>query len=669
MGDVITNILTGFANLMDLNLLFLLLGGGILGVIIGALPGFTPTMGVALLVPFTFVMPPIYGLALLGVVYATAVYGGSISAILLNIPGAPANIATIFDGYPMACKGEGERALYLSLIASFCGGIIGAFCLMFCAPPLTALALKFGPAENFWVAIFGLTIIASLGTTRELIKGLIGGCIGILLSVIGISPVTGQPRFTFGLSELTGGISLVPALIGLFAFTQVFVSFEKYFKEKDKEIRVEIIRRKGAFWRAWREVLKSRGLPFYAGLLGSIIGIVPGAGGQVAGIVAYDQAKRLSKKRELFGKGIAEGVIAPEAANNGSVGGALVPLLTLGIPGSPTAAVLLGGILIHGLWPGPDLFIKHPEIPYTFMASVMVGQVALLICGYFLCRYAVMVLRTPPFILAPAIIVLCVFGSYAVQNNIIDVCFMLILGVLGYLGIKIGIQPAPVVLGLILGPIAENGLLLGVRIGEAKGLAVSYFITRPLSIILIFIVIVSIISTVLLEVRSRRMAGKAGLAAAVEARPKGLRTLDARLGFGIMCISLLGWASYTASLPRDTGLWPSIVLLFLALLGAIQFYRGWCQESDPAPAIPWKFVLEIGITTLILIIAGNILGFYTAAFLFMLYMPGRILWLRGMQMNGKQIGAILVVSIAMIVILYLAFGLFLMVPTPRGLLV
>jgi putative tricarboxylic transport membrane protein len=165
------------------------------------------------------------------------------------------------------------------------------------------------------------------------------------------------------------------------------------------------------------------------------------------------------------------------------------------------------------------------------------------------------------------------------------------------------------------------------------------------------------------------MAGKAGLAAAVEARPKGLRTLDARLGFGIMCISLLGWASYTASLPRDTGLWPSIVLLFLALLGAIQFYRGWCQESDPAPAIPWKFVLEIGITTLILIIAGNILGFYTTAFLFMLYMPGRILWLRGMQMNGKQIGAILVVSIAMIVILYLAFGLFLMVPTPRGLLV
>lgn len=669
MDNLIANIIKGFANLIDPNIIFLLFSGGFLGVIIGALPGFTPTMGVALLIPFTFVMPPIYGLVLLGVIYATAVYGGSISAVLLNIPGAPANIATIFDGYPMAYKGEGEKALYLSLISSFFGGIIGALCLIFCAPPLTALALKFGPAENFWVAVFGLTIIASLGTTKELIKGLIGGCIGIILGVIGISPVTGQPRFTFGLSELIGGISLVPALIGLFAFTQVFVTFENYFKEKShKDIQVVIKRHKGVFWHAWREVLKNRGLVLFSGLLGSVIGIVPGAGAQVAGIVAYDQAKRYSKNRDKFGKGIPEGIIAPEAANNGSVGGALVPLLTLGIPGSPTAAVLLGGILIHGLWPGPDLFIKHPEIPYSFMASVFAGQFILLICGYFLCRYAVNVLRTPPYILAPAIIVLCVFGSYAVQNNINDVYLMLILGILGYLGIKIGIQPAPVVLGLILGSIAENGLLLGVRIGEAKGLAITYFISRPLSLVLIFIVIASIVSTVLLEVRSRRLARHDAILAATE-KPKGLKTLDACLGLIILVVSFLTWQFYSSKLPRDTGLWPSIILLVLILLGGILFVRGWRQESDLLLPIPWRFVLETGITSIILIVVGNILGFYTAAFLFMIYMPLRMLWLKRIKIEGKQIGAILTAGIIIIAIIYLAFGLFLMVPTPRRLLI
>lgn len=483
------------------NILTLLLGV-IGGLILGATPGLSPTMAVALLVPFTFHMDPTTGLILLGAVYTATVAGGAISAILINIPGAPANIATLLDGHPMAKQGKSQTALYTCFISSLIGGLFGMLIMILFTPPLARIALKFGPSEMFWIAIFGITVMAGL-SSGSIAKGLIGGMFGLLISTIGYSPLLGVPRFVF-LEVLTGGVAIVPALIGLFAIPQVFSLAEKL--DARHISRPEYKPEKGILLKTFIENIKMVKALSIGSVVGTIIGVIPGAGGQVSGLIAYDQIRKFSKKPESFGKGNPEGVAAAESANNAMVGPSLIPLLTLSVPGSPTAAVLLGGLLIHGLFPGPDLFLNNAPVTYAFIGSLVLAQLAMCIFGLTMSRYSYMVMSVPNLFMIAAVTVLAVFGTYSVQNSFEDVIVMFGLGTLMYIGNKFGFSAAPVVLGIILGPIAENNFLKGKLIAETDVGVFSYFFTGPMNIIIILLCAVSIAYSIYGEIRAFKRA-------------------------------------------------------------------------------------------------------------------------------------------------------------------
>lgn len=478
--------------------LAVLVFGVIGGLLLGATPGLSPTMAVALLVPFTFYMEPATGLILLGAVYTATVAGGAISAILINIPGAPANIATLLDGHPMAKQGHSQKALYICFFSSLVGGLFGMVIMILFTPPLAEIALKFGPSEMFWIAIFGITVMAGLAS-GSIFKGLIGGLFGLLISTIGFSPMLGTPRFVFH-DVLTGGVAIVPALIGLFAIPQVFSLMEGLGKKRAGE-EIDFKPEKGILFKTIIENLKMVKVLSIGSVVGSIIGVIPGAGGQVSGLISYDQARKFSKDPQKFGTGIPEGVAAAESANNAMVGPSLIPLLTLSVPGSPTAAVLLGGLLIHGLFPGPDLFRDHAQVTYTFIASLVLAQIFMCIFGILLSRYSYSVMRVPNLQMIAAVTILAVFGTYSVQNSFDDVIVMFALGTLMYLGRKFGFSAAPVVLGIILGPICENNYLKGKLIADTDVGVFQYFFTGYLNIIIILLCVASISYSIYSEIK------------------------------------------------------------------------------------------------------------------------------------------------------------------------
>lgn len=484
------------------NFLILVLGT-VGGLILGATPGLSPTMAVALLIPFTFHMEPATGLILLGAAYTATVAGGAVSAILLSIPGAPANIATTLDGNPLAKQGKATAALHYCFLASFVGGVIGVFVLIFFTPTLSKWALGFGPSHLFWVAILGVTVIGSLGS-GSVIKGLFSGFVGLWISTIGYDPVQGVERFTYS-EHLGGGINIIAALVGLFAIPQVLSmvtpqmlpgGVQKFAMEAQgigTSIKDTLIR--------WKALV-------VGSVIGVLVGLIPGAGGQIAGLVSYDQTKKMSKNKEKFGKGEPAGVIAAESANNAMVGPSLVPLLTLSVPGSPTAAVLLGGLLIHGLFPGPALFTEHAPIVWTFIDSLLVGQLLMCFFGIAISRYSRFVMDIPEYYMAAAITVLAVFGTYSVQNSFSDVFVMMTLGITMYFASKIGFSPSPVVLGIILGPIAETNFLQGQIIAEVGDGMVPYFFGGPLNITLVAVVVLSIFYSFYSEYKAKRTARK-----------------------------------------------------------------------------------------------------------------------------------------------------------------
>ncbi len=477
----------------------LLLVGTIGGLILGATPGLSPTMAVALLIPFTFHLEAVQGLILLGAAYTSTVAGGAVSAILLKIPGAPANIATTLDGHTMAKKGEGARALQLSFLASAVGGIFGVLLLIFLTPLLAQWALAFGPSHLFWLAILGVTIIGSLDSA-SVVKGLLSGCIGLWLATIGFDDIMGAQRFIFH-SSLGGGINIIAALIGLFAIPQVLTMFAKGRRSDNIEV-IEVKRH--AIGAAVKELLSRKRAMAIGTSVGSIIGLIPGVGGQIAGLVAYDQTKKFSPEREKFGTGHSEGVIAAESANNAMVGPSLVPLLTLSIPGSPTAAVLLGGLLIHGIFPGTDLFDNHPDVAWTFINSMLIGQVLMCLFGLYIAGLAARVAQVPQSVMAAVVLGLSVFGAYSVQSSMGDVYVMASLGVMMFFLERFGFSAAPLVLGLILGPIAEANFIQGSMIANATDGLAPYFFGGALNIVLIAIVIASIAYSVVMELRQNR---------------------------------------------------------------------------------------------------------------------------------------------------------------------
>ncbi|HOM97541.1 MAG TPA: tripartite tricarboxylate transporter permease [Acetomicrobium sp.] len=487
MEVLFSGIIKGGLLLLDPMTLFLIMAGTVFGIVIGALPGLTSTMGVALLVPVTFGMSPAMGLALLGAIYCSSTYAGAISAILLNIPGTPANCCTMLDGYPMTQKGESGRAIALATAASAVGGFLSIFALLFLAPPLAEFALKFGAQEYFLLAIFGVSVIASL-SERNMVKGLISGCLGLFLSIVGMHPLTGDVRFTLGIAELYDGLPLVVALIGLYSIPEVISILES----KQEKVKQSWSVGRGVFTQMM-EIFKHKILLFRATVIGIIVGIIPGAGCSIASFVAYDDAKRFSKNPSMFGKGSPEGVIASETANNAVVGGSLVPALTLGVPGNAVSAVLLGGLMIHGLKPGPALFIENSAIVYCFILSLFVSNLVFVPVGLFIARYCARLIETPASILGPLVIGLAVMGSYAVNMSTVEVWIMLAIGMLGYLMKEFDVPREPLVLGLVLGSMAEGELARAMSLvhGSVSGLIHS-MLTSPISLIVIGLTFLSL---------------------------------------------------------------------------------------------------------------------------------------------------------------------------------
>ncbi|MFZ5632154.1 MAG: tripartite tricarboxylate transporter permease [Bacillota bacterium] len=502
------NLLAALNNIFN-PLSFLLMTLGIAGgIIVGALPGLTATMALALLVPFTFTMDAGVSLMVLGGVYVGAMYGGSISAILVNTPGTPSSIATTFDGYPLTKKGMAEHALVTSAFSSGVGGVFGALVLLFLSPPLAAAALKFGPPEYFWLAVFGLTIIATL-SSGSMLKGLIGGAFGLLLSTVGISPIGGDMRFTFGFYQLQAGLELIVVLIGFFCLPEVLVMIEKKISSHDV---ATFKPKKGVAKQVIKELIKKPGLLLRSSAIGTAVGIIPGAGGNIASLMAYNEAVRFSKEKEKFGTGIIDGVAASESSNNAEVGGSLVPLLTLGIPGAAPAAVMLGALMIQGMRPGPELYTTYGAITYTFLFSFVLANIVMFVLGFYGSRYVARFINLPTSLLAPLVVFLTVIGSYAIRNNMLDVGVMVFFGLIGYITKKTGFHPGPIVLGLILGPIAENGLVQSMLMGKATGSMFQVFFTRPISIVLILFCLLSVVLPVISAIRNRDTKGGVNVA-------------------------------------------------------------------------------------------------------------------------------------------------------------
>jgi len=474
-----------FDNVFTFTNILILILGTIGGLLMGAAPGLSPTMAVALLIPFTFRMLPEQGLIMLGAVYTATVAGGAISGILLKIPGAPANIATVMDGYPMAQQGRSAEALHYCFISSFIGGVIGIFILIFFTPILADFALKFGPSHMFWIAIFGVTVISSLDS-KSIIKGLFSGAIGLWLATIGYDMILGVERFVFN-PIFSGGINIIAALVGLFAIPQVLSMLE------EKKVNIEqFAMNKVSLLQSLRYNLSRIKALSIGSVCGVIIGLIPGAGGQIAGLVSYAQIKKSSANKENFGKGEPDGIIAAESANNAMVGPSLVPLLTLGVPGSPTAAVLIGGLLIHGMFPGPNLFTIYAETTWTFINSLLVAQIMMLVFGLYISGLAKYVIKTPPHFMAAAITILAIFGTYSVQHNFGDVIVMLLLGCSMFFLSKFGFTAAPIVLGIILGPIAETNFNQAKIIAGTQNGIFDYLTSGPLNLTIIFLCVASV---------------------------------------------------------------------------------------------------------------------------------------------------------------------------------
>ncbi|MDR2588582.1 MAG: tripartite tricarboxylate transporter permease [Spirochaetales bacterium] len=491
------------ANLVNIETFIGILVGVVGGMVIGALPGLGATMGIALLIPITFGMHPTAALIMLSSLYTAAIYGGSITAILIHTPGTPASAATAMDGYALTKQGKGLEAIGISTFASMTGGTLSAVALFFIAPPLARISLMFNAPEYFLIAIFGLTIIGTLAGDNML-KGLIAGVAGLCISFVGFDITVGVPRFTYKIAELESGIQLVPALIGLFSLSQVMIQAES----------IEAIRRggkadipkqlQGRVLPPFQEIVREIPNLLRSSVIGIIVGILPGAGGDIGGWLGYNEAKRWSKNRQEFGKGSREAVYASEAANNAVTGGSIIPLITLGIPGSSAAAVLLGGLMIQGLTPGHTMFTEKAGITYAIILGFLFANILMGLLGFLVAKRVAKVANVPTGILAPVIVVLSVVGAYAINLSYFDACVMVVFGLAGYFMRKTGFATAPIVLAIILGSMAEQGYKRAILMAKDMNIYAYYF-SRPICVVLILLIILSLFAPLGLKALEKKM--------------------------------------------------------------------------------------------------------------------------------------------------------------------
>lgn len=486
----------GFAEVLNPSCILLTAAGVALGIIFGSIPGLSATMAIALCLPMTYGLEPISGMALLVGLYIGGVSGGLVAAILLRIPGTPSSVATCFDGYPLAANGQAGKALGVGIFFSFLGTIFSIGILMTVSPIIAKFALKFSFYEYFAVGLFSMTMMASL-ISGSVLKGLISGGIGFMFAMVGAAPIDGLPRLTFGFHALDGGFDILPVLIGMFAISEIL----KAAKERDakKMTVMQNFKIKG-FGFSFAEFRSQIVNFFRSAFIGVGIGILPGIGGGTSNILAYTAAKNSSKTPEKFGTGIIDGIVASESANNATIGGALVPLLTLGIPGDAATALLLGGLTIHGLNPGPLLFDKEAELVYGIFSICLIANLFMLLMEYGGIKIFARILMVPKYILMPIILVLCVVGAYGLNSRLFDVWAILLFGIVAYALEKFEVPLTPIILGFILGPTIETNLRRGLIASKGSYLP---FITSPIAAVFLS---VSVIVIILAIRREKRLA-------------------------------------------------------------------------------------------------------------------------------------------------------------------
>ena len=492
--EFFANFITGFSvALQPINLMFCFLGVFI-GTLIGVLPGIGPVGTMAILLPVTYGIPPTTAIIMLAGIYYGAQYGGSTTSILVNIPGEAASVVTTLDGYQMALKGRAGPALGIAAFGSFIAGTIGVIGLQLLAPPLVAVALRFGPPEYFSLMILGFVVLTYLAQ-KSMAKALMMAGVGIILGTIGLDTMTGMPRFTFRIPELLDGVGLAPLAMGLFGISEILLNVEKKIKQELLTTKV-----KGLFptREDWR---RSIGAIFRGSVSGFFLGILPGGGAVLGSFVSYALEKRISKHPEEFGKGAIEGVAAPESANNSAAQGAFIPLLTLGIPSNVVMAILLGALMIHNITPGPMLVKQHPQLFWGVISSMYMGNVMLLVLNLPLIGLWVQLLRVPYAILFPLILYICLIGAYVINNSVVDVTIMLLCGVVGYLMRKFEYEPAPLVLAYVLAPMLENALRQSLIL---SGGSFGIFMVRPISAGCLVVAAALLVSSLLPMIRKKR---------------------------------------------------------------------------------------------------------------------------------------------------------------------
>lgn len=488
------NILLGFQVTLDPNNLFFCAIGVLVGTLVGVLPGIGPQGAMALLLPATFKATPTSSIIMLAGIYYGSQYGGSTTSILVNIPGEPTSLVTCFDGYQMARQGRAGPALGIAAWGSFIAGTLAVIELMCIANPLAKLALSFAPPEYFALICVGLILLTNLARGSTL-KALMMTLVGLLIGNIGLDLITGLPRFTFGISELTDGVGLIPILMGLFGITEVFENLEQNLDKR--EIYQTRIRN---LWPSLKDWAEAKWAILRGSCIGLFLGIFPGGGPLLSSFVSYAVEKKVSKHPEKFGKGAIEGVAGPESANNSAAGATMVPLLSLGIPPNVSMAMLFSALVIHGIQPGPLLIKNNPELFWGVIASMYLGNVFLLILNLPLIGIWVQVLKVPYRILFPLILLFCLIGTYAMNNSTFDLLMMILFGVLGYLIKKFGYESAPLILAVVLGPMLEQNLRQSLLLSRGSFLI---FITRPISGVILGVAFLLLLTNFLTNVRKK----------------------------------------------------------------------------------------------------------------------------------------------------------------------
>lgn len=497
--EIFHNILAGFSVILDPSTLLCCFVGVLVGTLVGVLPGIGPIGAMALLLPATFKITPIAGVIMLAGIYFGAMYGGSTTSILVNIPGEAASIVTCLDGYQMAQQGRAGPALGIAALGSFIAGTLSVIGLMLIAHPLAKVALRFGPPEYFAIICTGLIILAYLAK-GSILKALMMALVGILIGNVGLDMIIGLPRFTFGVDELTDGVGIVPLAMGLFGISEVLTNIEKDLQSEILQSRITHL------WPSLKDWAESKWAILRGSLIGFLLGILPGGTALLASFVSYAVEKKVSKHPERFGRGAIEGVAGPESANNAAAGGALVPLLSLGIPPNALMAMLYSALIIHGVQPGPFLLRDNPDIFWGLVASLYVGNVLLVFLNLPLIGIWVQVLKVPYKILYPLILLFCLIGTYSINNSIFDLYMMILFGAVGYLMRKFGYEAAPLVLAFILGPMLENNLRLSLLLSNGSFMI---FIIRPVSGIILGVAFLLLLSSIFPHVKKlHRKYGK-----------------------------------------------------------------------------------------------------------------------------------------------------------------